>query len=82
MLIKTVNRRHDGFSAFGGTINSVAVVTAALAVGALHVAGWNAGGDEMDTTDRLLSGGNRDRILAALARAEAGEVVTHELIQF
>ena len=36
--------------------------------------------DEMDTTERLLSGRNRDAILAAMERDKKGQFVMHGLL--
>ncbi|MGI4822243.1 MAG: hypothetical protein ACRYFV_13620 [Janthinobacterium lividum] len=71
-------------TAHGSGVVGTAVATAAIAFGMAYFAVSSAIAEEsaeMDTTERLLSGGNRARTLAALERYNRGEFVSQELIE-
>ena len=74
------------FSAFTGyspLLSSLAVASVAfIALGVVYLMNAVAEeSDDSDTTTRLLSGGNRARILAALERDRNRQFVAHELIE-
>lgn len=76
---------HHGAQARTSTllaITSAAAVASAVGavVGYLLGASAHAQTHELDTTARLLSGGNRARLLAALERDKNRQLVAHDLL--
>jgi len=68
----------------GGLLDAVAAAAIAFGVGYLAVTSASSTQEEcaeMDTTERLLSGGNRSRVLAALAQFEKGQFNKKSLIE-